>query len=326
LSCAVACGAMRVSVRKAQHANRPAALKNVFLKNETRDRSEFADFNINSPQSRLVASVVYWLPVEMDAARNWLHDKRADPSHSFFEIDTRYGPEYKPHQQSQEELMNMNLLKAFIAGVVAAAVAALALASFAQKTKPTTATYITKEEIDAILATEQTKRGADENTKVIDLGYENFTVGVAHRSSTRTPPPAPSGANASRGAAPGEKCGRLEDTLPPGGTAGGDAHEFQTEGYYIISGGGTIFTDGYTINATRHTNNGPGGIDGPSCAGMSYDVKKVDVKAGDVIIIPAGVIHGWVDVPDHVDYLSFRPLQNLFQPGWVNPTISNMKP
>jgi len=50
------------------------------------------------------------------------------------------------------------------------------------------------------------------------------------------------------------------------------------------------------------------------------------VKAGDIIIIPAGVIHGWVDVPDHVDYLSFRPLQNLFQAGWVNPTISNMKP
>jgi quercetin dioxygenase-like cupin family protein len=37
------------------------------------------------------------------------------------------------------------------------------------------------------------------------------------------------------------------------------------------------------------------------------DVKKIDVKEGDVIIIPAGVPHGWSSVPDHVDYLSVRP-------------------
>ena len=46
------------------------------------------------------------------------------------------------------------------------------------------------------------------------------------------------------------------------------------------------------------------------------------VKVGDVIIIPPGVVHGWSNIPDHVDYLSFRPSQNLLQPGWVNPTLA----
>jgi quercetin dioxygenase-like cupin family protein len=41
-----------------------------------------------------------------------------------------------------------------------------------------------------------------------------------------------------------------------------------------------------------------------------------------VIIIPPNVVHGWSDIPDHVDYLSFRPSQNLLQAGWVNPTIA----
>ena len=39
-----------------------------------------------------------------------------------------------------------------------------------------------------------------------------------------------------------------------------------------------------------------------------YDVKKVTVKVGDVVIVPPGVVHRWADIPDHVeDYLSFRP-------------------
>ncbi len=55
---------------------------------------------------------------------------------------------------------------------------------------------------------------------------------------------------------------------------------------------------------------------------MAYDVKKVVVKPGDVMVVPPGVVHGWADIPEHVDYLSFRPFQNVLQAGWVNPTIT----
>src|SRR6266436_10245802 len=111
-------------------------------------------------------------------------------------------------------------------------------------------------------------------------------------------------------------------TLPPGGTPGGITHDFQTEGYLIISGGGTMFTDGYIVNGRHNDQNPQGGPNGPTCGGMAYDVKKVTVKVGDVVIVPPGVVHGWADIPDHVDYLSFRPSQSVLQAGWVNPTIA----
>jgi hypothetical protein len=197
---------------------------------------------------------------------------------------------------------------------------AVAFAAQAARTAPTTATYIMKEDIDKVGATEQGQNTRDENLKIVDLGYENFAVGIIHRSSTRTPPPAaPAGGGA---AAQAQACGRTMAALPPGGTPGGITHDMQTEGYYIISGGGVMFTDGYIVNG-RHNNQDPaGGPNGPTCGGMAYGVKKVTVKVGDVVIVPPGVVHGWADIPDHVDYLSFRPSQNLLQPGWVNPTIA----
>jgi hypothetical protein len=193
--------------------------------------------------------------------------------------------------------------------------------AFAQagKTAPTIATYIMKEDIDKISSTEQSQRTRDENVKIVDLGYENFALGIIHRGSTRTPaPPAAAGGAAVQA----QPCGRTMASLPPGGTPGGITHDFQTEGYLIISGGGTMFTDGYIVNGRHNDQNPQGGPNGPTCGGMSYDVKKVTVKVGDVVIIPPGVVHGWDDIPDHVDYLSFRPSQNVLQGGWVNPTIA----
>jgi mannose-6-phosphate isomerase-like protein (cupin superfamily) len=199
--------------------------------------------------------------------------------------------------------------------LVIASVPVAAFAAQAGKTAPTTATYIMKAEIDKISATEQSRSTRDENAKIIDLGYENFAVGVIHRGTTRTPaPPAPAGQ--------AQPCGRAMATLPPGGTPGGITHDSQTEGYFIVSGGGTMFTDGYIVNGRHNNQDSQGGPNGPTCGGMAYAVKKVTVKVGDVVIVPPGVVHGWADIPDHVDYLSFRPSQSLLQAGWVNPTIA----
>jgi hypothetical protein len=211
--------------------------------------------------------------------------------------------------------MNNTVVKVLAVASLLTPAAAIAQAG---KPAPATATYIMKTEIDKVGATEQSKSTRDENVKIVDLGYENFALGIVHRASTRTPPPpAPAGA-----AAQAQPCGRMMATLPPGGTPGGITHDGQTEGYVIISGGGTMFTDGYIVNG-RHNNQDPqGGPNGPTCGGMAYGVKKVAVKVGDVVIVPPGVVHGWADIPDHVDYLSFRPSQHLLQAGWVNPTIA----
>ena len=214
--------------------------------------------------------------------------------------------------------MKNTVVKVLALASVLSPAAAIAQAG---KTAPATATYIMKEEIDKISATEKSQSTRDENAKVVDLGYENFALGIIHRASTRTPAsPAPAGAGGA--ATQAQPCGRTMATLPPGGTPGGITHDFQTEGYIIVSGGGTMFTDGYIVNGRHNDQNPQGGPNGPTCGGMAYGVKKVAVKVGDVVIVPPGVVHGWADIPDHVDYLSFRPSQHVMQAGWVNPTIA----
>jgi hypothetical protein len=199
--------------------------------------------------------------------------------------------------------------------VVASVISPLAAFAQAGKTAPATATYIMKTDIDKVGATEQSKSTRDENVKVVGLGYENFAVGIVHRASTRTPaPPAPAGGAAGQA----QPCGRTMAALPPGGTPGGITHDFQTEGYIITSGGGTMFTDGYIVNG-RH-NLSPD-LNGPTCGGMAYETVKKVVKAGDIIIVPAGVVHGWLDIPEHVDYLSFRPSPGILTAGWVHPVL-----
>lgn len=187
------------------------------------------------------------------------------------------------------------------------------------QSKPTTATVISKEEWEAVSKAEQDKPTQDMNVKIMDLGYEHYSVGIIHRGSTRN---RPAGGGGGGNQPPAEACGRHMDTLPPGGTSGGLTHDFQTEGYYVVSGGGTMILDGYIVNG-RHTDIEPNGM---SCSGMAYGTKKMEVKAGDVVIVPPGVVHGWADIPDHADYLSFRPSQNALQAGWVNPIIQSMKP
>ena len=46
------------------------------------------------------------------------------------------------------------------------------------------------------------------------------------------------------------------------------------------------------------------------------------VKAGDVIIIPAGVYHGFSEVPDHIEYVTVRPdMDKVLPGGYINPIL-----
>ena len=102
-------------------------------------------------------------------------------------------------------------------------------------------------------------------------------------------------------------------------------HDHQTEGYYIVSGGGTMVTGGHIVNGRRSAPDSAvtRELNGPSCSGpvVGSDIVIRDVKAGDIIIIPPGTVHGWVNIPDHVDYLSFRPSPGILTAGYVHPSI-----
>ncbi|MGH9256258.1 MAG: hypothetical protein ACRD3C_17005, partial [Vicinamibacterales bacterium] len=130
---------------------------------------------------------------------------------------------------------------------------------------------------------------------------------------------------AGRGAAAAEPCGE-QATAPPSNTTNGIAHDAQTETYIIVSGGGTLVTGGHIVNGRRSAPDSEVTrvLNGPSCSGIigGPDVVRKQVKTGDVIIIPAGVPHGWSDIPDHVDYLSVRPDPDRVLPkDYMNPAI-----
>jgi mannose-6-phosphate isomerase-like protein (cupin superfamily) len=203
---------------------------------------------------------------------------------------------------------------------------------------PTTATVITKAEIDKISATEQSAQTRDENARVVDIGDGwSMELGIVHRSKQRVMTvgeaqaargrgnaPVPAARGNAQAAAATTPCGEQMANPPADALQGAITHDNQTEGYYIVSGGGTAFIDGKVVNGRRTTNNPDGGPNGPGCGGgVAVGSRKIELKAGDVLIVPPGVIHGWFDIPDHVDYLSFRPSHGVMKNGWVNPTIAS---
>jgi mannose-6-phosphate isomerase-like protein (cupin superfamily) len=190
------------------------------------------------------------------------------------------------------------------------------------------ATYITKEEIDIV----NKQPGTDRTIRVLDIGHEHFAVGIIHRGPTGAARGGGGGAARGRGDAAGAAaptppvpCGEQSAAPLPAGTPTGLHHDVQTEGYLIISGAGTMVTGGHIINGTKSRPDAAvtTTLNGPSCSGSigGPDVVLKDVKQGDIIIIPAGVPHGWTNIPDHVDYLSFRPSQNALTAGYVHPSI-----
>jgi mannose-6-phosphate isomerase-like protein (cupin superfamily) len=224
--------------------------------------------------------------------------------------------------------MKKVILSVFAVPFILAPAAILAQSGMGTKS----ATYITDEEVKAVNALP----GVDRTIKVVDIGPENFSVGIIHRGVTGAAPAGGGAAGAARGAgaaagvgrgaaAAAEPCGEQSTAPPTGGTTGAIAHDQQTEGYLIVSGSGTLVTGGKIVNGRRSPPDGDVTkiLNGPSCSGMTVgaDVVKKVVKTGDIIIIPAGVPHGWSDIPEHVDYLSFRPSARVLEAGYTNPAI-----
>src|SRR5438876_5662475 len=99
-------------------------------------------------------------------------------------------------------LMRNTFLKALAAAAILAPVV-----GFAQG-KPTSATYITDEDVKTVNALP----GVDRTIRVVDIGPENFAVGVIHRGAT--------GAARGTGAGAGGGAGRAGGATAGGGGAG----------------------------------------------------------------------------------------------------------
>src|SRR5437870_12741357 len=185
--------------------------------------------------------------------------------------------------------------------VLLTAAVLIPVALFAQPRpgNPTTATVITKAEIDKISATEQSQQTRDENARVVDIGDGwSMELGIVHRSKQRVMTVGEAQAARGRGnaqaaagrgnaqaAAQTTPCGEQMANPPAEALQGAITHDNQTEGYYIVSGGGTAFIDGKVVNGRRSTNNPDGGPNGPGCGGCVADgARKVELEGGDVLI------------------------------------------
>jgi mannose-6-phosphate isomerase-like protein (cupin superfamily) len=215
-------------------------------------------------------------------------------------------------------------MKTAILRILAIVLALSPAVGIAQNRKPTAAFYITAEQIDTV----NKQPGVDRTIQVMDIGDQHFSVGIIHRGKTGGAAPAPA-AGAARGAAPtpppntqpcGETMASVPATMPSG-----LYHDKQTEGYYIVSGSGMIVTGGHIVNGRTSAPNAEvtTTLNGPSCSGRigGSDVVTRMVKQGDIVIIPAGVPHGWATIDDHVDYLSFRPSADILTPGYIHPSL-----
>ena len=163
----------------------------------------------------------------------------------------------------------------------------------AQSGGPTVAIDITAADIQATL--DSPDGGIDRQIRILDMGVYNLAVGIIHR-----------GANAGDG------------------PVTGIIHSQVTETYYITSGTGELVTGGTMVNGRDLPRESEVVriLNGPTSFGANEGGRHRTVSEGDVIVIPAGVFHGWGGIPDHVTYLSVRPdPDKVLEAGYVNPAV-----
>ena len=176
---------------------------------------------------------------------------------------------------------NTILLKIIVLGMLSAGVPLLA-----QEPKPTCnhcpATYIPKSELDAYTKRAAENKLVDQQVRSVDIGKAQLGIGMVTR-------------------------GKLDL-----GSTSGDAvaeHDQISEVYYVIEGSATLLTGPDLVGVkprpstlkTVREQNGPG----YGAASIKNPVTHV-LKAGDVIIIPAGTGHWFTKIDDHITYVMVR--------------------
>src|SRR5687767_12582489 len=161
----------------------------------------------------------------------------------------------------------------------------------AQEIQPTCrmcpGTYVPKSEIDAYLARAIKNNIIDQQIRAVDIGKSHLGVGIVYRGRLTNPEPAVA------------------------------EHDLVSELYHIIEGTVTLQLGPDLVGKTRRpasqktvrVQNGPGNGAKAIRNGINYEL-----KAGDVVIIPAGTGHLFTRIDDHITYLMVR-----FDPDKIVP-------
>ena len=164
----------------------------------------------------------------------------------------------------------------------------------AQASPPALATDITAAEVRAVM--DHPTGGTDRLIKAVDMGRYNVGVGVLRRGPTK-----------------------------PGAPVGAISHTNITEVYYVISGSGTLLTGGTVVDvrAAAADSEIVRVAVGPSNQGVFKEpAQRRRVSAGDIVIIPPGVFHGFDEVTTGIEYAAVRPDPDHVLPaGFVHPAL-----
>jgi mannose-6-phosphate isomerase-like protein (cupin superfamily) len=143
-------------------------------------------------------------------------------------------------------------------------------------------TYIPNSEIQAYLnRVAPTAAVSDQQVRAVDIGKAHADIGVVYRGK-----------------------------LNPGANARPVAeHDQVSEVYHVIEGSATLMTGSDLADCQRRPpdNNAVRLLNGPStdCTNIRSAASN-ELKAGDVIVIPAGVGHWFTKIDDHIKYLMVR--------------------
>ncbi len=179
-------------------------------------------------------------------------------------------------------------MKHTVLAVAAALIAAVALTAQGRinptDPQPTCSmcpgTVVPKAELDAYTQRAIANRLVDQQVRDIDIGKAHVAIGMVYR-------------------------GKLDHPRPNSVAE----HDLVSEVYHVISGSATLvlgpdITDRQRRPSTLRTViefNGPGNNGADIRDGVAYDI-----KAGDVVVVPAGTGHWFTKIDDHINYLMIR--------------------
>ena len=168
-------------------------------------------------------------------------------------------------------------MKTVLVTALALSLAGAAHAATASHISRGTTTDISNADIQALAKRLSSQPGGDELLRVVSVNNGEYNVGVAlvHRA----------------------KAPKLEASLE---------HSQITEIYHIISGSGTMVSEGTIEDAKDASDPHTLSVVGPSSGGKFTGGRARKIGAGDVVIVPPNTPHGWSEVTDDLVYLVVR--------------------